>query len=104
MLDAFGVGEAAISISGDPPDEGTFIHTVRDVGAVDKALSALQAGAAGSRGCFGKPGGPVEGAEGTDVVIVAGGLALLPLGRDLSHPRELGTRYGRRSIMQHRLL
>ena len=89
MLYAFGVGEAAISISGDPADEGTFVHTVRDVGAVSKALSALEAGAvAGLRGPFGT-GWPVAGAEGRDVVLVAGGPwpgAAAP--GDLSHPGQ----------------
>ena len=99
MLYAFGVGEAAISISGDPADEGAFIHTVRDVGAVSKALSALEAGAAaGLRGPFGT-GWPVEGAEGSDVVIVAGGLGLAPLRPAIYHILANRTRYGRVSIL-----
>jgi NAD(P)H-flavin reductase len=99
MLYAFGVGEAAISISGDPADEGTFLHTVRDVGAVSKALSALEAGAvAGLRGPFGT-GWPVEGAEGSDVVLVAGGLGLAPLRPAIYHILANRTRYGRVSIL-----
>ncbi len=31
MLYAFGVGEAAISMSGDPAAQGAFVHTIRDV-------------------------------------------------------------------------
>jgi NAD(P)H-flavin reductase len=99
MLYAFGAGEAAISISGAPADEATFIHTVRDVGAVSKALSALEAGAvAGLRGPFGT-GWPVEGAEGSDVVIVAGGLGLAPLRPAIYHILANRTRYGRVSIL-----
>ena len=99
MLYAFGVGEAAISISGDSADEGTFIHTVRDVGAVSKALSALEAGAvAGLRGPFGT-GWPVEGAEGSDVVIVAGGLGLAPLRPAIYRILANRPRYGRVSIL-----
>jgi NAD(P)H-flavin reductase len=99
MLYVFGVGEAAISISGDPAEEGTFVHTVRNVGAVSKALSALEAGAvAGLRGPFGT-GWPVEGAEGTDVVLVAGGLGLAPLRPAIYHVLANRNRYGRVSIL-----
>ncbi len=80
MLTAFGVGEAAISISGDParPGEG-LIHTIRDVGPVSHALSHLEPGDyIGVRGPYGA-GWPVEVAEHCDVVILAGGLGLAPL-------------------------
>ena len=46
MLYAFGIGESAISISGDPAQTGTLLHTVRGVGPVSKALCAARAGAA----------------------------------------------------------
>ena len=91
--------KSAISISGDPADEGTFVHTVRDVGAVSKALAALEAGAvAGLRGPFGT-GWPVEGAEGSDVVLVAGGLGLAPLRPAIYHILANRDRYGRVSIL-----
>ncbi len=39
MLYAYGVGEVAISVSGDPSaTDGTLVHTIRDVGAVSRAL------------------------------------------------------------------
>jgi NAD(P)H-flavin reductase len=78
MLYAFGIGEAAISVSG-ARDSLAFVHTVRDVGAVSSAIAKLAAGAAvGLRGPFGTSW-PVEAAEGSDVVILAGGLGLAPL-------------------------
>jgi NAD(P)H-flavin reductase len=80
MLTAFGVGEAAISISGDSarPGDG-LIHTIRDVGPVSHALSHLEPGdAVGVRGPYGV-GWPIEAAKGSDVVIIAGGLGLAPL-------------------------
>ncbi len=99
MLYAFGVGEAAISISGDPADDSTFVHTVRNVGAVSKALAALEAGAiAGVRGPFGT-GWPVAAAEGLDVVIVAGGLGLAPLRPAIYSVLAKRGRYGRVSIL-----
>src|SRR5450631_3145875 len=53
MLYAFGVGEVAISISG-AADSTSFIHTVRNVGAVSGAIAKLKAGGTlGLRGPFG---------------------------------------------------
>jgi NAD(P)H-flavin reductase len=79
MLYAFGVGEAAISISADGPGKGAFVHTVREVGAVSGAIARLGVGAMlGLRGPFGV-GWPFLSAVGGDVVIVAGGLGLAPL-------------------------
>jgi len=80
MLTAFGVGESAISISGDPakPEDG-LIHTIRDVGRVSHALSHLDPGdVVGVRGPYGE-GWPVDVARHSDVVIVMGGLGLAPL-------------------------
>lgn len=79
MLYAFGVGEAAISISGDPGRPGELVHTVRAAGKVTQALSRLAPGAvAGVRGPYGH-GWPAPAARGHDVVVVAGGLGLPPL-------------------------
>jgi NAD(P)H-flavin reductase len=79
MLTAFGVGEAAISVSGDPAEPGRLVHTIRAVGAVSTALTRLDAGdVLGLRGPFGV-GWPMAEAAGRDVVVVAGGLGLAPL-------------------------
>lgn len=79
MLYAFGVGECAISISGDPTEPGKLFHTTRIVGTVTTALSHLRSGdQMGIRGPFGR-GWPMEIAEGNDVVFVAGGIGLAPL-------------------------
>lgn len=96
MLYAFGIGEVAISVSGDPSvTDGTITHTIRSVGAVSAALCAAQPGTTvGVRGPFGKSWG-LEDAAGQDLVIVAGGVGLAPL-----RPVVLGAlsdrdRYGR---------
>jgi NAD(P)H-flavin reductase len=79
MLTVFGVGEAAISISGDPAETNCLVHTVRGVGAVTRALTQLEVGAIlGLRGPFGT-GWPIVQARGQDVIIVAGGVGLAPL-------------------------
>ena len=77
MLTAFGVGEAAISLSGEA--KGRLVHTIRAVGPVSTALANLRVGdPIGLRGPFGV-GWPMSQAIGRDVVIIAGGLGLAPL-------------------------
>ncbi|HTY32133.1 FAD/NAD(P)-binding protein [Mycobacterium sp.] len=91
MLYAFGVGEAAISISGDPSvTDGSITHTIRAVGAVSRALhNAEPGGVVGVRGPFGTAWG-LEEAAGRDLVMVAGGVGLCPL-----RPAVLGALAGR---------
>lgn len=79
MLYVFGVGEVPMSITGDPGDPDTIVHTTRSVGAVTRAVCKLKRGdVVGVRGPFGTPW-PVEDAAGKDVIIVAGGIGLAPL-------------------------
>ena len=79
MLDAFGVGEVPISISGDAAGDGPLEHTIRDVGVVTHALIAAPAGAVlGVRGPYGTAW-DVASAAGGDVVFVVGGIGLAPL-------------------------
>ncbi len=79
MLYVRGIGEVPISISGDPGQPGSLVHTTRAVGAVTNAMRALKKGdMIGVRGPFGI-GWPVQEAEGRDVVVVAGGIGLAPL-------------------------
>lgn len=79
MLYVFGVGEVPMSITGDPGDPDTIVHTTRNVGAVTGAVCKLKRGdMVGVRGPFGTPW-PVEEAAGKDVIIVAGGIGLAPL-------------------------
>jgi NAD(P)H-flavin reductase len=79
MLYPFGIGEAAISLSGDTADGSRLVHTVRAVGAVSAAIGRLRPGEVlGVRGPFGI-GWPIDRARGRDVVLVAGGIGLAPL-------------------------
>jgi NAD(P)H-flavin reductase len=79
MLYVFGVGEMAISISGDPAWRSTTTHTIRAVGNATRALTALRAGdTVGVRGPFGT-GWPIAEMAGKDVVVVTGGIGLAPL-------------------------
>jgi NAD(P)H-flavin reductase len=79
MLHAFGVGEAPISISGDPTRPGPLLHTIRNVGSVTASLATAPPGTVvGVRGPFGT-GWDVSDGKGGDVVVVAGGIGLAPL-------------------------
>ena len=79
MLYLPGVGESAISMSGDPEKSSSWIHTVRVAGNVTRTLAGLTVGETlGLRGPFGT-GWPVDKLTGQDVVVVAGGLGLAPL-------------------------
>lgn len=99
MLYAFGVGEIAVSMSGDPQDRSQIVHTIRAVGAVSSALTALQSGSLlGLRGPFGTAW-PTEEAQGRDVVIVAGGLGVAPLRPVIYQALSRRERYGRVVIL-----
>jgi NAD(P)H-flavin reductase len=99
MLYVFGNGEVPISISGDPKHPQSLVHTVREVGAVTKAMRALKRGdAVGVRGPFGSSW-PVEEAVGRDVVIVAGGIGLAPLRPAIYAILAKREKYGRVVLM-----
>ena len=80
MLCVPGVGEVAISISGDPTEAGNQLRqTIRNVGAVSRALQEAPPGSViGVRGPFGT-GWDVASAAGNDVLVIAGGVGLAPL-------------------------
>jgi NAD(P)H-flavin reductase len=95
MLYVFGIGEVPISISGDPGIPELLVHTVRAVGKTTQAVCGLKPGAmVGVRGPYGAPW-PLQGAEGGDVVVVAGGIGLAPLRPALYHLIAHRDRYAR---------
>jgi NAD(P)H-flavin reductase len=98
MLYAFGTGEVPISVSGDLTGRaraGSLVHTVRAVGAVTRAICALEPGASlGARGPFGTSW-PIEAGGGRDIVVVAGGIGLAPLRPVIYHVLANRDRYGR---------
>ena len=92
MLWAFGIGEAPISLAGVQDD--VLVHTIRAVGAVTSALCSVGVGDhIGVRGPYGT-GWDLDGAQGRDVLVVAGGLGLAPvrpiITRLFSHRSDFG--------------
>ena len=99
MLYQFGVGEVPISISGDPGEPDRLIHTIRSVGTVTAGMAALKKGdVVGVRGPFGSAW-PVEQAEGSDVLIIAGGIGLAPLRPVIYHIIANRGKFGRLRIL-----
>jgi NAD(P)H-flavin reductase len=100
MLYAHGIGEVAISISGDPSRvDGLLTQTIRDVGAVSRALHDARPGTVlGVRGPFGTTWG-LESAAGHDLLIVAGGVGLAPLRPVLLGALADRQRYGRITLV-----
>lgn len=99
MLYVLGVGEVAISISGDPTEPGELVHTIRALGPVTKKLGAARKGDPfGVRGPYGAPW-PVESAKGGDVLVVAGGLGLAPLRPVLYQVMKHRREYGRVALL-----
>jgi NAD(P)H-flavin reductase len=80
MLYARGVGEIAVSVSGDPSVvDSALVQTVRAVGAVSRALHDAKPGTiVGVRGPYGIGWEP-SAAWDRDVLVVAGGVGLAPL-------------------------
>jgi NAD(P)H-flavin reductase len=99
MLYAFGVGEVAISVSGDSARPEQLVHTVRAVGSVTRTLCAKRRGACvGVRGPFGSAW-PLAEARGRDVVVTAGGLGLAPLRPAIYELLRRRDQYGRIAIL-----
>lgn len=85
MLYLPGIGEAAISISSDPEERGTLLHTVRAAGNVTQALARKKPGdRLALRGPFGSSW-PMAACRGQDVVLACGGIGLAPLRPAIYH-------------------
>ncbi|MCX5749725.1 MAG: FAD/NAD(P)-binding protein [Candidatus Saganbacteria bacterium] len=79
MVSIFGFGEAPISIASSPTDKGYFDLTVRKVGVFTNELHKYGKGdVIGIRGPYGK-GFPIDNMFGYDILVVGGGLGMVPL-------------------------
>jgi NAD(P)H-flavin reductase len=99
MLYLPGVGEAAISVSGQDEDNDAWLHTVRTAGGVTQTLAGLRPGGQlALRGPFGAAW-PVDQLRGKDVIFVAGGIGLAPLRPAIRWALEQRTSLGRLTLL-----
>ncbi|MPZ79054.1 MAG: oxidoreductase [Actinophytocola sp.] len=99
MISVPGVGEIAVSISGDPRYEHILVQTVRAVGAVSQAIHDAAPGTVlGARGPFGTDW-DLPSAAGADLLLVAGGIGLAPLRPVLLGALACRARYGRITLV-----
>jgi NAD(P)H-flavin reductase len=90
-----GVGEAPISVSSSPTRPGGFELVVRRVGSVTAALHHLPTGATiGIRGPFGTSF-PAEEATGRDLLLIGGGIGMVPLRSLIQYVLDNRDHYGR---------
>lgn len=93
MLSLFGIGESAISLS-DTSNNGSVTTTIRNVGSVTNAILRLKEGDfIGMRGPYGN-GWPLERAEGKNVLIVVGGMGIVPLRGVVNHIKNNRKKFG----------
>jgi NAD(P)H-flavin reductase len=98
-ITVLGVGEAPISVSSSPTQKAGFELVVRKTGSVTGALHDLTKGATvGIRGPFGS-NFPVEEAKGKDVLVVAGGIGLVPARSFINYILDNRSDYGRLIVL-----
>lgn len=94
-LSVLGVGECPISISSTPSRPGIIEMCIRRVGRVTNALYRLKPNdLVGLRGPYGN-GFPMEQMRGQNLLIVAGGLGIVPLRSVLLYALDNRHDYGR---------
>ncbi len=96
-----GIGEAPITITSSPTQEGGFELVVRKIGNVTNAIHTLNPGdKLGIRGPLGDGMYPVEEAKGRDVVFICGGLGLVPQRSFINYVLANRADYGEVTILQ----
>ncbi len=94
MLELPGIGEAPFSISSSPAMHGDLELCIRGVGNMTNFLARVPRGTmVGISGPFGS-GFPVERMYGHNVMLIAGGLGLVPLRAPIASVLENRSRYG----------
>ena len=94
-----GIGEAPISISSAPREDHFFELAVRKVGNLTNAMHELAVGTrVGIRGPFGTCF-PTDETKGRDILIVAGGIGLVPLRSFIHYVLDRRGEYGEITIL-----
>jgi len=99
QVSLFGAGEAPISVTSSPTKKGSFELCVREVGMLTKIFHNLKVGSTiGIRGPYGK-GFDVESYKGKDILIIGGGIGIVPLRSLINYVIDNRKDYGRLIIL-----
>ena len=99
QVSLFGAGEAPISVTSSPTKKGSFELCVREVGLLTKIFHNLEVGSKiGIRGPYGK-GFDVEKYKGKDILIIGGGIGIVPLRSLINYVIDHRKDYGRLIIL-----
>lgn len=99
MVSVLGIGEAPISLSSSPLNRECFDITIRKVGDVTNAIFSMRKkDILWIRGPYGN-GWPMEEARGKDLLIIAGGIGLPPLGGVIANVKKKRNKYGQLEIL-----
>ncbi len=91
----FGVGEAPISLTSAPSANGKFELCIREVGMLTEAIHRMKPGdKLGIRGPFGQ-GYDVDAFRGKDILIIGGGIGIVPLRSLINYVLDHRDDYGR---------
>jgi len=95
-----GVGEAPISVSSSPTQNGSFQMVVRNVGNVTRAMHGLKPGdKVGIRGPFGTHFPVDTDMKGKDILFICGGLGLVPVRSAINYVLDNRQDYGDVTIL-----
>ncbi len=95
-----GFGEAPISVSSSPSQAGTFQMVVRNAGNLTNALGQLTAGdRIGVRGPFGSEFPVHDVMKGKDILLICGGIGLVPVRSAINYILDNREDYGHMTIL-----
>ncbi len=95
----FGIGEAPISISSSPTKKGAFDLCVRNVGMLTDWMHKIDTGMkVGIRGPFGQ-GFDVDSFKKKDILIIGGGIGIVPLRSLINYIIDKRQEFGRLIIL-----
>lgn len=100
MLSVLGVGEAPFSLPSSPTRRGAFQLAIRRAGVLTDYLfdHVHEGDEVGIRGPLGN-GFPLEALRGSDLLLVAGGLGMVPLRGLMQHAIDLRADFGRITLL-----
>ncbi len=99
QVSLFGAGVAPISVTSSPTKKGSFEICVREVGMLTKLIHKLEVGSTvGIGGPYGK-GFDVESFKGKDILIIGGGIGIVPLRSLINYVIDNRKDYGRLIIL-----